>query len=175
MTLAAEAPLALDALDAILARYPRERRSLVMVLQDAQEAYNYLPREALVAVAAALDIPRSHVYHVATFYKAFSLEPRGKHTCTVCTGTACHVRGAGLLVDHIERRAGISAGETTADLNLTLETVNCVGACALGPVVIMDGATIGSATSRKVDKALKPILADGQASGIGSDEPEDKE
>jgi NADH-quinone oxidoreductase subunit E len=159
MTLATNPELDLSALDDVLARYPRERRSLVMVLQDAQEAYNYLPREVLIAVAEALDVPRSHVYHVATFYKAFSLEPRGKHTCTVCTGTACHVRGAGLLVEHIERRTGLSAGETTADLNLTLETVNCVGACALGPVVSVDGATIGSATTRKVDKALKPILA----------------
>jgi NADH-quinone oxidoreductase subunit E len=157
----AETPLSLDALDAVLARYPRERRSLVMVLQDAQEAYNYLPREVMTAVAEALDVPRSHVYHVATFYKAFSLEPRGKHTCTVCTGTACHVRGAGLLVDHIERQSGIKAGETTADLKLTVETVNCVGACALGPVVTVDDKTIGSATTRKVDKALKAILSAG--------------
>lgn len=160
-------PLDLGPLDPILARYPAERRSLVMVLQDVQATYHYLPREALEAVATHLAVPRSHVFHVATFYKHFSLTPRGAHTCTVCLGTACHVRGAGLLVEHLERRTGVKAGSTTPDGLLTVETVNCVGACALGPVVIVDGEYVGSATARKVDRALKPILG-----GDGKEEQE---
>ena len=158
-TIASDTTLDLAPVDEILDRYPRERRALVMVLQDVQVAYNYLPRPALERVAEGLTLPRSHVYHVATFYKMFSLEPRGRHTCTVCMGTACHVRGAGMLVEHVERRAEVAAGGTTADGELSLETVNCVGACALGPVVILDGKTIGSATTTKVNRALKPILA----------------
>jgi NADH-quinone oxidoreductase subunit E len=148
----------LTRMDEILARYPAERRSLVMVLQDVQKTYQYLPRPALERTATALGVPRSHVFHLATFYRAFSLKPRGRHICTVCMGTACHVRGALRLVEHVERRAGLKAGETTPDLELTLETVNCVGACALGPVVIVDGDYVGSATATKVDKALKGIL-----------------
>jgi len=151
-------PVDLAPLAPILQRYPADRRSLVMVLQDVQAAFHYLPREALLTVADHLQVPRSHVYHVATFYKHFSLTPRGAHTCTVCMGTACHVRGAGQLVEHLERRTGVKAGDTTPDGQLTVETVNCVGACALGPVVIVDGEYVGSATARKVDRALKPIL-----------------
>jgi len=158
MNATAEPTCDLTKLDPILARYPAERRSLVMVLQDAQQAYQYLPRPALERIAEALKVPRSHVYHLATFYKAFSLEPRGRHICTVCLGTACHVRGAQRLVEHVERRAGIKAGATTPDLELTLETVNCVGACALGPVVIVDGEYLGSATTTKLDTALKGIV-----------------
>jgi NADH-quinone oxidoreductase subunit E len=145
----------LGPLGQILERYPKERASLVMVLQDVQRAYHYLPRPVLVQVARALGVPRAHVFHVASFYKHFSLKPRGAHTCTVCMGTACHVRGAKRLVEHLERRTGVRAGETTPDLNLTLETVNCVGACALGPVVILDGEYVGSATTAKTDRALK--------------------
>ena len=151
-------PIDLAPLDPILARYPADRRSLVMVLQDVQALWHYLPREVLGRVAERLNVPRSHVFHVATFYKHFSLTPRGAHTCTVCMGTACHVRGAGQLVEHLERRTGVKAGDTTPDGQLTVETVNCVGACALGPVVIVDGQYVGSATARKVDRALQPIL-----------------
>jgi NADH-quinone oxidoreductase subunit E len=144
--------------DEVLATHPAERRSLVMVLQDVQRAYQYLPREALERVAERLAVPRSQVHHAATFYKAFSLVPRGRHLATVCLGTACHVRGAQRLVEHLERRTGVRAGETTPDRALTLETVNCVGACALGPVVLVDGACIGSATTLKLDRALREIL-----------------
>jgi NADH-quinone oxidoreductase subunit E len=158
MNATAEPTCDLTRTNEILARYPAERRSLVMVLQDVQKAYQYLPRPALERVAEGLGVPRSHVYHLATFYRAFSLKPRGRHLCTVCMGTACHVRGALRLVEHVERRAGLKAGETTPDLELTLETVNCVGACALGPVVIVDGEYVGSATTIKVDKALKGIV-----------------
>ncbi len=143
--------------DEILAAYPADRRSLVMVLPDLQRAYQYLPQAALERVAERLAVPRAHVFHLATFYKAFSLVPRGRHICTVCLGTACHVRGALRIVEHVERLAGIKAGETTKDRELTLETVNCVGACALGPLVILDGTYHGNISSAKLDKVMEGV------------------
>jgi NADH-quinone oxidoreductase subunit F len=126
------------AVEEVFERHPREPSSVIAVLQDLQEELRYLPREVLDRVAATLGVPRAQVYHVATFFKAFTLEPRGRHTIKVCTGTACHVRGAPKILDEISRLLGVQAGQTTADGLFTLETVNCVGACALGPVVVID-------------------------------------
>jgi len=138
----------------ILARYQGDAGMLVPILQDVQAEYNYLPREALVLVGEGLDVPLSQVYSVASFFKAFSLKPRGRHLINVCLGTACHVRGVGRVLDEIERRLGIRSGETTQDLRYTLETVNCVGACALGPIVVIDGNYSGQMTGSRV----KPLL-----------------
>lgn len=138
----------------ILARYQRDQGLLVSVLQDIQAEYNYLPKEALVQVSQGLDIPLSQVYSVATFFKAFSLKPRGRHLVNVCLGTACHVRGAVRVLEEIERELNIKPRETTEDFKYTLETVNCVGACALGPIVIVDGKYSGQMKSNKV----KPLL-----------------
>jgi NADH-quinone oxidoreductase subunit E len=138
----------------ILARYQRDPGMLVSILQDVQAEYNYLPKEALVHVGEGLDIPLSQVYGVASFFKAFSLKPRGRHLVNVCLGTACHVRGAVRVLDEIERQLGVKSGETTGDLRYTLETVNCVGACALGPIVVIDGSYSGQMTTGKV----KPLL-----------------
>lgn len=138
----------------ILARYQGDPGMLVPILQDVQAEYNYLPKEALVLVGQGLEVPLSHVYSVASFFKAFSLKPRGRHLINVCLGTACHVRGAGRVLDEIERKLGIKSGETTEDLKYTLETVNCVGACALGPIVVVDGSYSGQMTAGKV----KPLL-----------------
>jgi NADH-quinone oxidoreductase subunit E len=157
MSATVEPAVDLAAVDRILAAHPKERRALIMILQDVQQEYRYLPRAALERVAEALEVPRAQVYQLATFYRAFSLKPRGKHICTVCLGTACHVRGAPRLVEHIERKAGIKASETTPDLQLTLETVNCVGACALGPLVIVDGEYHGNMTLSGVEKLLKGL------------------
>ena len=126
------------AVEEVFERHPREPSSVIAVLQDLQEELRYLPREVLDRVAVTLGVPRTQVYHVATFFKAFTLEPRGRHTIKVCTGTACHVRGAPKILDEISRLLGVQAGQTTADGLFTLETVNCVGACALGPVVVID-------------------------------------
>ena len=106
-------------------------------------------------VAQRLDIPLSKIYYLSTFYRAFSLEPRGKHLINVCLGTACHVRGAARLVDRLESDLGISAGKTTADLTFSLETVNCLGACALGPVVVIDGEYFGQMGPEQVDDLLQ--------------------
>ena len=128
----------LTRLDAILDRYKDEQGALIPVLQDITSEVNYLPEDALRYISEKLDVPLSQVYHVATFYTSFSLEPRGDHLIRVCQGTACHVRGSARVLDEIERILGIKAGETTSDLRFTLETVNCLGCCALGPVVVID-------------------------------------
>lgn len=140
--------------NSILKDYQCEQNWLVPILQDIQAEYNYLPREALQQISQGLDVPLSRVYSVATFFKSFSLEPRGRHLINVCLGTACHVRGAVRILEKIERELGISPGKTTADLKYSLETVNCVGACALGPIVIIDGEYSGQ---MKTDR-VKPLL-----------------
>jgi len=139
---------------AILDRYQRDQSLLVSILQDVQAEYNYLPEDAIVEVSQGLEAPLTQVYSVATFFKAFSLTPRGRHLINVCLGTACHVRGAVRILETIERELGINARETTEDIKYTLETVNCVGACALGPIVIVDEEYSGEMTMEKV----KPLL-----------------
>ena len=139
----------------ILENYRYDKSLLVSILQDIQAEYRYLPEDALIEVSQGLGVPLSQVYSVATFFRAFSLKPMGRHLVNVCLGTACHVRGAIRILEKIERELGIKPGETTKDLNFTLETVNCVGACALGPIVIADGEYSGQMTSAKVDDVLK--------------------
>jgi len=143
----------------ILGRYPHREPALIQVLQDVHRAYNYLPCDVLERVADALDVPLAKVFSVSTFYKAFSLEPQGDTIVKVCVGTACHIRGAGQLVEELERRLGVGPGETTEDLKFTVKTVNCVGACAMAPVVIVNEKYFGTAKPAKVSK----YLADGGA------------
>ena len=139
----------------ILDSYQGDKGSLVSILQDIQAEYNYLPKEALLQISQGLDVALSRVYSVATFFKAFSLKPRGRHLINVCLGTACHVRGAVRVLEAIERELGIKPGDTTEDLRYTLETVNCVGACALGPIVIIDGKYSGQMKTDKVKSLLE--------------------
>ena len=124
--------------------------ALVAILQDIQEIFNYLPKETLEVVADKMKLPLIDICGTATFYKAFSLKPRGKHIITVCMGTACHVRGGPWIVEELENILGIHTGETTEDGLFTLETVNCLGACALGPVMVIDGEYHGQMTIKKV-------------------------
>jgi NADH-quinone oxidoreductase subunit E len=140
---------------AILAEQQDGTSSLLAVLEAVQSRYRYLPRDALILVSERLDVPLSQVYSVATFYNAFSLKPQGRHKLQVCTGTACHVRGAMQVLDCLETQLGIRAGQTSPNLEYTLETVNCLGACALGPIVIADGAYEGQMMGSKVDRLLK--------------------
>jgi NADH:ubiquinone oxidoreductase subunit E len=144
----------LSPMPGILARYPREEPSLIQILQDVHRVYNYLPPEALAEVAAAVGVPLAKVYSVATFYKAFSLEPQGKVLVKVCTGTACHIRGAPQLVEELERELGVKPGGTTSDMGYTVRTVNCVGACAMAPVLIVAGKYHGGAKATKVKTYL---------------------
>ena len=141
----------------ILAGQRDGESSLLAVLEEVQGRYRYLPRDVLILVSERLDIPLSQVYSVATFYNAFSLKPQGRHKFQVCTGTACHVRGAVQVLDRLETQLGIRAGQTSPDLEYTLETVNCLGACALGPVVVADGSYARHMTASKVDRLLEQI------------------
>jgi len=144
----------------ILERYPPEEPALIQVLQDVHRAYNYLPCDVLERVAEALDVPLAKVFSVSTFYKAFSLEPQGDTIVKVCTGTACHIRGAGQLVEEFERQLGVGPDETTEDFKFTIKTVNCVGACAMAPLVIVGEQYFGSAKPAKVSKYLAEGGAD---------------
>ncbi len=147
-------PVDLKAVDVIIARHGYQEASLIGILQDIQARMNYLPRNALVRVAKSLDLPLTRIYEVATFYKSFSLEPRGKHTVQVCLGTACHVRGGSRVLDYLENRLEIKPGETTKDLSFTLESVNCLGACALGPMMVIDKKYYGKINTNKVESIL---------------------
>lgn len=141
----------------IIKKYDYKPTALIMVLQDVQTHYKYLPREALELVSEKMKLPFAQIYAVATFYKSFSLEPKGKHHICVCTGTACHVRQAPVIVDKLERELKIKTGETTDDGEYSLETVNCLGACALGPLVTADEDYYGNMTVEKVDKMLDDV------------------
>lgn len=143
-------------LNSIIDAYNAEQGSLISILQDIQAEYTYLPVDALEYVARRLNIPRVQVFGVATFFKAFSLKPRGRQLLHVCMGTACHVRGSEKVKEALERKLGIKAGDTTSDGEYTLETVNCVGACALGPVVVKNDDYRGQMTPIKVESLLKP-------------------
>jgi NADH-quinone oxidoreductase subunit E len=139
----------------IIESYGNDKSLLISILQDIQVEFNYLPRDALEKVSEILEVPLSQVFSVASFYRALSLKPRGRHIINVCLGTACHVRGGKRLVDRIERELIVKAGETTDDFQFTLETVNCLGACALGPIMVVDGKTYGRVKPDGVSKILQ--------------------
>jgi NADH-quinone oxidoreductase subunit E len=145
----------------IIKKHGRDKSKLIAVLQNIQEAFNYLPKEALKTAAKAMNVPFTRVYEAATFYTAFSLKPRGENVIRICKGTACHVRGAAALQDKFERTLCIKPGETTPDGKFSLETVNCVGACALGPVVVINADYHGHVTMNKVDKIIGKIKEGG--------------
>ena len=142
---------------AIVQHYSGDKSYLVPILQDVQKEFNYLPKEALCAVSANLNVPISRVYEVVTFYKAFSLKPKGRYQLSLCMGTACHVRGAELIAGNIKTILGISEGNTTPDLEFSFETVGCLGACALGPVLVVNGEYHGHMNIAKSTKILKTL------------------
>lgn len=144
-------------IDGIVDSYDAKLTGAISILQDIQAHYKYLPREALQEMSKKLGVPLSQIFSLATFYKAFSLNPRGKHLVCVCMGTACHVRGAAKLSDELIRKLGIKDGETTKDGRFTLELVNCLGACALGPLMLVDDKYYGKMTSKKIDAILKNL------------------
>ena len=140
--------------DRILKKYGYQKSRIIQVLNEIQKIHNYLPREVLQYISQQLKLPLSNIYSIATFYAAFSLKPRGKHLITVCMGTACHVRGAPAVLSRLEERLKIQAGNTTQDNQFTLRTVNCLGACALAPIVVIDDEYHGQTTVSRVDKLL---------------------
>lgn len=141
----------------IIERYGSKPTALIMILQDIQEHYRYLPEATLREVATKMNISPARVFEIATFYKTFSLTPKGRNHICVCAGTACHIRQAGVIVDCLERELGISTGETTGDHEFSIETVNCLGACALGPMVTVNGKYQGTMTAAKVTKMLQTL------------------
>ncbi len=142
----------------IIDRAARDNESIISALEEIQRRYRYLPYEALVLASERLGVPLSQAYAVATFYNAFSLKPKGKYCLQICMGTACHVRGSPQILSQMETRFNIKAGETTSDHLFTLETVNCLGACALGPIVVVNDEYHGQMTVQKSDALTKRIM-----------------
>ena len=147
--------MGLTKVDGIINRYPPKQSVLIQLLLDIQSEFNWLPKEAIQCVSERLQIPISQIYRIASFYKAMSLTPRGKHVVNVCLGTACHVRGGPRIMDSAKEVLGVSGGETTRDMKYTLERVNCLGCCALGPVMVVDGEYHGKVVPAKVKEILK--------------------
>ncbi len=145
----------LQKVDQIVDRNSNGQSNLIHVLQDMNSEFGYLSEEGLRRVSEAMVVPLAEVCGMATFFKSFRLEPRGRHLITVCMGTACHVRGAPRVVEKIEQDLAICRGQTTSDQRFTLETVNCVGACALGPTLIVDGNYHGQVNANQVDSLFK--------------------
>lgn len=145
----------------LLKKYKGKREDLIPLLQDIQEKFNYLPEEVLIEVAERFGISLIDLYGLVTFYKSFSLTPKGKHLITVCLGTACHVRGGANIVSVLSTKLGISPGETTSDKKFTLETVNCLGCCAIGPIVVVDGKYYGEMNSQKVERIINELKKEG--------------
>jgi NADH:ubiquinone oxidoreductase subunit E len=154
---AQEAFMSTTTLESILEGRRSQPQQLVEVLQDVQESFGYIPENAMRTVSKDLGVPLMEVYRVAHFYKAFTLKPRGKNVITICTGTACHVRGAHQLLDQVHGQLGIQPGETTADGFFTVERVNCLGACALGPVVVYNGNYRHHKTPNKLRKLIDSV------------------
>ena len=146
-----------DKVKDIIKRYGSDKSFIVPILQDVQREFNYLPKDALSAVSSNLNVPISRVYEVATFYKAFSLKPKGRYQLTLCMGTACHVRGAELIARNISDILGIKEGDTTPDLEFSFETVGCLGACALGPILVVNDEYNGHMNIAKSTKVLKKL------------------
>jgi NADH:ubiquinone oxidoreductase subunit E len=146
-----------NALETILENRQSQPHQLIEVLQDVQETFGYISEEAMITVSKELGVPLIEVYRVANYYKAFSLAPRGRHIITVCMGTACHVRGAPRMLDEVRGQLGIEPGQTTSDGMFTLERVNCLGACALGPIVVMDGKYHRNMTPNKLRKLVQSV------------------
>ena len=145
----------MDRVDQIIDKHQGEASALIQILLDIQAENHWLPKESLDRVSQRLNVPLSRIQHIATFYKAFSLVPKGRHRVHICMGTACHVRGAGRVLEKVEEMTGIKPGETDLELKFSLETVNCLGCCALGPVMEIDEKTHGKVSPAKTVDVLK--------------------
>jgi len=147
--------VAVNEIDELVDKYHSDKSALIQILLEIQQEKRWLPKEALLRLSERLQIPLTQIYHIATFYKAFSLTPRGRHLVTVCMGTACHVRGSPQLLDKIKDILKIEPGETSDDLRFTLDTVNCLGCCALGPVVVVDEEYHGKPSAAELERIFE--------------------
>jgi NADH-quinone oxidoreductase subunit E len=141
-------------LENVLTKYKGEKGMLIQALLEVQREFNWIPDDSITIIAETLDVPQSRIYRIASYYKAMSLKPRGRHIVRVCLGTACHVRGGERIIDRVQEVLGISEGGTTPDMKFTLERVNCLGCCALGPVMVVDGVYHGKVDAGKVSNLL---------------------
>ena len=146
-------------MEKVIDEFDKDQRELIHLLHEIQKQFGYIPAHMISQIARQLKISESEIFGVLTFYKAFTLKPRGKYVITVCLGTACHVRGGPRIVDELERKLSIKVGQTTADKNFSLETVNCLGCCAIGPVVVVNEKYYSHVTMNKVDAILKEYNA----------------
>jgi len=144
-----------DRVDQIIDKHEAEPSSLIQVMLEIQSENNWLPKATLNRISERLEVPLARILHIATFYQAFSLVPKGRHGVHICVGTACHVRGASRILDTVQEKTGIKPGETDLDLKFSLEVVNCLGCCALGPVMEIDGKTHGKMTPGETAEVLK--------------------
>lgn len=144
-----------EKINEILARYPDRKGNLISILHEVQSEFNYLPEDALRYISRRLDIPITRLYSIATFYHFFSLKPKGRHTVSVCLGTACHVKGSERILRTVETALEVMEGETTADMRFTVGAVRCVGACSLAPVMVVDKETHGKVNAKQVPAILK--------------------
>ncbi len=141
----------------VFSRFKGEEHELISILQETQEKFRYLPAAAIKEISQFLEVPEAAIYGVATFYAQFKLSPLGKRVIRICRGTACHVRSSAKVLEELEKQLGIKAGETTPDMEFTLETVACIGACALAPTMTIDEETFGKMTTKKVAEVLGDI------------------
>jgi NADH:ubiquinone oxidoreductase subunit E len=151
----------LETVERIIRQHHAEKSALIAMLQDVQKEFTYLPQEVLLHLSRTVGVPLSRAYSLATFYRAFSLKPKGKHPIAVCLGTACHVKGAVKLVEKLERRLKIKSGQTTPDLHFGLEEVRCLGCCGLAPVVTVGPDLYGKVSVAKVEQILKRYQKEG--------------
>jgi len=152
-----EAAYDCDRIDAVVQSYSAEKSALIAILQEIEDMYGYLPAWALKRVSEKLDVPLIQVYGVASFYDAFHLTPRGKKLIRVCLGTACYLRGSGRVLETLEKELGIKDGETTPDLEFSLQSVRCLGACALAPVMVIGDRYFDKITPAKVSRVLNQV------------------
>lgn len=145
----------LEKVDKIIDRYPAKQGILIQLLLDIQNEFNWIPEAAIVRISERLQVPVSQIYRIASFYKVMSLDPIGRHLIQVCLGTACHVRGGPKIRDKVEECLKIKTGGTTSDMKFTLRRVNCLGCCALGPVMVVDNDYHGKITTAKVKEVLE--------------------
>ena len=147
----------LKSVDLIVDKYQEKRTALISILHDVQDRFKYLPEEALKMVASRLHMDINEIYGVATFYKSFSLFPKGKHSITLCLGTACHVRGGPKILRELKKQLNIEPGQTTADKQFSLNVVNCLGVCAIGPVMFVDGKFYGEMNPLKAKRIIEKM------------------
>lgn len=152
----------LELVDLIVDKYQEKRTALISILHDVQDRYKYLPDEALKMVASRLHMDITQIYGVATFYKSFSLVPKGKHSITLCLGTACHVRGGPKILRELKNLLDVEPGQTTADRQFSLNVVNCLGVCAIGPVMMVDQKFFGEMNSLKAKRIIEKMKRNGK-------------